>query len=86
MKIISWNVNGINSMFKSGNLEELIKKEKPDVLCIQEIRTKNVPDIDGYTVYSYPASRDSKYYGTAISAKVEPLSVVKGFGDEELDA
>ena len=86
MKIISWNVNGINSMYKSGNLEELIKKETPDILCIQEIRTKNVPNLEGYTVYSYPASKDSKYYGTAIYTKVEPLSIEKGFDDEEFDA
>ncbi|MBR2857977.1 exodeoxyribonuclease III, partial [bacterium] len=73
-------------MYKSGNLEELIKKENPDILCIQEIRTKDVPTLEGYTVYSYPASKDSKYYGTAIYTKVEPLSVVKGFDDEEFDA
>ena len=85
MKIISWNVNGINSKYKNGNLEELIKKENPDILCIQEIRTKKVPDFDGYSVYTYPASKDSKYYGTAIYTKIEPLSVKKGFGDEEFD-
>ena len=86
MKIISWNVNGIKSTYKSGNLEELIKKENPDILCIQEIKTKEVPNIDGYKVYSYPASKSSNFYGTAIYTKVEPLSVVKGFEDEEFDA
>ncbi len=86
MKIISWNVNGIKSTYKSGNLKELIKKESPDILCIQEIKTKEVPNLDGYKVYSYPASKSSNFYGTAIYTKVEPLSVVKGFEDEEFDA
>lgn len=85
MKIISWNVNGINSKYKSGNLEDLIKNEKPDILCIQEIKTKDVPEIDGYSLYSYPASKNSRFYGTALYTKIEPLSVDKGFGDDEFD-
>ena len=85
MKIISWNVNGIKSTYESGNLEDLIKKEKPDILCIQEIKTKDVPVIDGYELYSYPASKNSRFYGTAVYTKIEPLYVNKGFGDEEFD-
>lgn len=85
MKIISWNVNGIKSKYKSGNLEDLIKNEKPDILCIQEIKTKDVPEIDGYSLYSYPASKNSRFYGTALYTKIEPLSVDKGFGDDEFD-
>lgn len=86
MKIISWNVNGIKSTYKSGNLEEVIKKENPDILCIQEIKTKEVPNLDGYTLFSYPASKSTNFYGTAIYTKIEPLSIDKGFDDEEFDA
>ncbi len=86
MKIISWNVNGIKSVYKSGNLNELIKSENPDILCIQEIKTENVPNLDGYVLYSYPAIKSSNFYGTAIYTKTEPLSVKMGFDDEEFDA
>lgn len=85
MKIISWNVNGIKSAYKSGDLQELIKKENPDILCIQEIKTVEVPDFEGYTLYSYPCSERPNFYGTAIYTKIDSLSVTKGIGDEEFD-
>ena len=47
MKIISWNVNGIKSAYQSGDLQELVKNENPDILCIQEIKTVEVPTLDG---------------------------------------
>jgi exodeoxyribonuclease-3 len=37
MKIISWNVNGIRAVAKKG-FDNFLKKEKPDVLCLQEIK------------------------------------------------
>lgn len=40
MKIISWNVNGIRAVEKKGELESLIKKQKPDILFLQEIKAK----------------------------------------------
>ena len=86
MKIISWNVNGIKSTYQSGDLQELVKKESPDILCIQEIKTVEVPELDGYTLYSYPCSKMSNVYGTAIYSKVESLSVNKGIGDKEFDS
>ncbi len=86
MKIISWNVNGIKSTYQSGDLQELVKKESPDILCIQEIKTVEVPELDGYTLYSYPCSKMSNVYGTAIYSKVESLSVNKGIDDEEFDS
>ena len=86
MKIISWNVNGIKSTYENGGFESLIKEQSPDILCIQEIKTTEVPTLDGYTLYSYPSSELTNFYGTAVYTKVEPLSVNKGFGDDEFDA
>ena len=37
MKIISWNVNGIRAAMKKG-LPVFLKKERPDILCLQEIK------------------------------------------------
>ena len=83
MKIISWNVNGIKSKFESGDLEDLINKQKPDILCIQEIKTKNVPKLEGYKCCPYPSSKSSGYYGTAIYTKIDYVDCFRGFEDEE---
>lgn len=41
MKLISWNVNGLRSIFNK-DLEGFIIREQPDILCLQE--TKAWPD------------------------------------------
>ncbi|MCL2444578.1 exodeoxyribonuclease III [Candidatus Saccharibacteria bacterium] len=38
MKIYSWNVNGLRAVESKGKLEELLRVEKPDVVCFQEIK------------------------------------------------
>ena len=83
MKIISWNINGIIGTFTEGHLDEVIN-QNPDILCIQEIKTSVIPIIRGYKAYAYPSLFGGNY-GTAIYTKIEPLSVEKGFGDEEFD-
>lgn len=37
MKLISWNVNGLRAVQKKG-FAEFVKKEKPDILCLQETK------------------------------------------------
>ena len=39
MKIFSWNVNGIRAVQKKGFLG-FVKKFKPDILCLQEIKAE----------------------------------------------
>ncbi|MGQ0733755.1 MAG: exodeoxyribonuclease III [Acidobacteriota bacterium] len=52
MKIATWNVNGIRA--RQAQLLEWIGRERPDVLCLQEIKasldqlTFDLRDIDGY--------------------------------------
>jgi len=36
MKVITWNVNGIRA--RQAQLQELVDREQPDVLCLQEIK------------------------------------------------
>ena len=38
LKIISWNVNGLNSLLKGDSFDQLLKQEQPDVLCLQETK------------------------------------------------
>lgn len=85
MKIISWNVNGLKSIIENGFFEEIINQD-PDILCLQEVKSTEIPEIENYISYNYPASELVNLYGTAIYTKVEPLSVRKGFGDKEFDA
>lgn len=85
MKIISWNVNGLNSIIEKGFLDEIVSQD-PDILCLQEVKSTEIPEIENYISYNYPASELTNLYGTTVYTKVEPLSVRKGFGDKEFDA
>jgi exodeoxyribonuclease-3 len=55
MKIVTWNVNGIRA--RQAQLQELMDREQPDVLCLQEIKASldQLPvwlcDIEGYWCY-----------------------------------
>ena len=90
MKLISWNINGIRAANKKG-LFEWIKKESPDILCLQEIKAnheqipphlKNTP---GYNVFINSAERKG-YSGVATYTKLKPSSVKKGFNIEKFDS
>jgi len=89
LKILSWNVNGIRSALKKGFLEWL-KKESPDVLCVQEIKampSQLPPELlypDGYHVFWNPALRPG-YSGVATFTKEKPLAVKNGFGIQRFD-
>ena len=85
MKIISWNVNGLKSIIEKGFLEEIMAQD-PDILCLQEVKSTEIPEIENYISYNYHASELVNFYGTAVYTKIEPLSVRKGFGDKEFDA
>jgi len=89
MRLLSWNVNGIRAADKKG-LFTWFQKEKPDVLCLQEIKAlseqfpphlRNTP---GYNVFINPAERKG-YSGVATYAKQRPKTVKKGFGIEKFD-
>lgn len=89
MKIVSWNVNGIRAVYKKGFLKWL-QKEKPDILCLQEIKAKQsqVPlDLqkpEGYFVYFNPAKRPG-YSGTTVFTKQKPLEVEDAIGFKRFD-
>ncbi len=38
MKILSWNVNGLRSIQKKGDLARVIQTYNPDIVCLQEIK------------------------------------------------
>lgn len=68
MKIYSWNVNGVRAVLRKGALQEFIAAERPDILCLQEIKAKP-EQVDykfpGYKVFWNSAER-AGYSGTAV--------------------
>ncbi len=83
MKIVSWNVAGFRSCMSKGCLD-FIKKEKADVYCFQEVKSEDVPFIEGYEVFNFPAKKKG-YSGTLIYSKHKPISVSYGLGQKDFD-
>jgi exodeoxyribonuclease III len=91
MKIISWNVNGIRAVATKG-LSDFIKKEKPDILCLQETKISDVKreehefDFVNYKEYWHSAKRPG-YSGTMILVKngIKVLNFQNGLGEDRFD-
>lgn len=85
MKIISWNVNGLRAVHKKGLFMPFVEKYKPDIICLQEIKSQkeqNEIDLKEYEEFWNPAKRKG-YSGTAIFVKkdknLKVLSTSLGF-------
>lgn len=83
MKIVSWNVNGINACKRKGFLK-ILSNLKADVVCCQEIKTRCPLNTPGYIQFWNPGQR-SGYSGTLLLSKKTPLSVQYGFCKEKFD-
>lgn len=89
MKIVTWNVNGIRAIQKKGFIP-WVEKEKPDVLCLQEIKARPeqlepaLLNLKGYEAHFNPAQKPG-YSGTAIYSRVKPDEVWRGIGDPQFD-
>ncbi|MSR77776.1 MAG: exodeoxyribonuclease III [Candidatus Omnitrophica bacterium] len=83
-KLVSWNVNGIRSVLGKGALQNLLQKESPDILCLQEIKAESsqveLPlEFSSYTPHWNSAEKKG-YSGTAIFTKKKPLKATYGLG------
>lgn len=89
MKIISWNVNGIRACSKKGFLT-FLKRQKPDILCIQETRAhkdqldSKITSPSQYHSY-WSLSDVSGYSGTATYSKVKPKLISTEIGLPKYD-
>lgn len=90
MKIVSYNVNGIRAALKKG-LAEWIKKEDPDIFCIQESKSQSdqIPastfeDL-GYHAYWHSAEKKG-YSGVVSFSKTKADKVVAGMGMDKYDS
>lgn len=91
MRIISWNVNGIRATkgkTKAGEkcvagqesvFDCLLKEQVPDILCLQEVKTSNIQDLDFlkpvYPHIQFRAAEKKGYSGVALLSKQQPVSV-----------
>ncbi len=86
MKIISWNVNGIRAVLNKGLLD-FVKKENPDILCLQETKAhpEQVDEILSDYKHYWNSAEKKGYSGTVIFTKKKPLSSELGIGIKEHD-
>lgn len=90
MKLISWNVNGLRAHLKKDSWA-WIHKQKPDVICLQEIKSKpeqltdaQMETFKGYTVAWNPAERPG-YSGVATMVSKKSNEDIIGFGVPKFD-
>ncbi len=90
MKIISWNVNGIRSIFKT-TFKNLLQETDPDIICLQETKADHgdlsgeYTQIDGYWSYFNSSSLRKGHSGVAVYTKIKPLTVETKLGIERFD-
>lgn len=103
VNILSYNVNGLQSVLKTdpsgfkdtksklsttNTISALLKRENPDVVCLQEIRCSEKFSQRKYFpgfAYHYCNHCTAKkgYSGTMILSKIKPLRVINNFGPDE---
>ena len=85
MKIATWNVNGIRA--RHAQFVEFVQNEKPDVLCLQELKAKieQIPEtcqIPDYWCYWHGAAA---YSGVGLHLRRETFPEQPNFSHPEFD-
>jgi exodeoxyribonuclease-3 len=78
-KLVSWNVNGLRAVLAKG-FRDYLADEKPDVICLQEIKCTSdqvTYDLTGYEPFWNSAAKPG-YSGTALFTRRAPLAVTTG--------
>ena len=90
IKLVSWNVNGIRAVSKKEDFWSWFESDESDIINFQEVRAtqeqipKRLAEIDEFHKF-YNEAEKKGYSGVGTYSKIEPLSVEKGLGVEELD-
>jgi exodeoxyribonuclease-3 len=86
VKIATWNVNGIRA--RAAQVQELVERERPDVLCLQEIKARpdQVPEplceLGGYWCYWHGAGG---YSGVGLHVRKDHFLVQPAFSHPTFD-
>lgn len=88
MRIISWNVNGLRSIYRK-DFQRWAENSAADIICIQEIKAAEadavaLPVPKGYHLYINSAERKG-YSGTACYVKERPLALATRIGHGRFD-
>jgi exodeoxyribonuclease-3 len=89
MKFLSWNVNGLRSVWQKGFLD-WFEREQADFVSLQETKiseekiTHQFRNVSGYQSFWHSAEKPG-YSGVAIYSRREPQNVHYGIGDAEID-
>ena len=77
VKLITWNVNGIRAVLrKSNDLQKLLKREQPDLLCLQETKLAvsrdcaEIGKLKGYVHVDSVSTKRNGYSGTRVYLRV----------------
>jgi len=90
LNIISWNVNGIRAVVRKGFID-FLKKEKPDILCLQEIKINDQKrELEKFDFKNYQefwnSAKKPGYAGTAILTKnIIPTKITNGVSNQKFD-
>jgi exodeoxyribonuclease-3 len=86
MRIVTWNVNSIKAHFDQ--VSEWVKEEKPDVLCLQEIKCED-PNFPAAAFedlgYTCAVHGQKTYNGVAILARGKLENIERGLPGDESD-
>jgi exodeoxyribonuclease-3 len=99
IRIISWNVNGINSIlnkevYQGKRFDDYLNNSDFDIICLSEIKLSTEEDIrkvDNKILqnYKYRYWNQSKvkrgYSGTVIFSKIQPINVMYGINKDNND-
>jgi exodeoxyribonuclease-3 len=85
MKLVTWNVNSIRA--RRERLAAWVDANKPDVLCLQEIKvpTDEMPGDLAAAGYHVAAWGQKSYNGVAIASRLPLEDVTRGFADGGAD-
>lgn len=90
MKLISWNVNGLRALLRTGNWGDVFEFS-PDILCLQETKahpeqlSSALREVKGFKAYFASSEIKKGYSGVAVYSKQEPLEVKYGMGMKKFD-
>lgn len=69
---------------KTGHFDEIFEQD-PDILCLQEVKSAEIPEKEGYHSYLFPSKKGVNYSGVAVYTKIKPISIRRGFGKSKFD-
>lgn len=90
IKLVSWNVNGMNSAMGKG-FPDVLRQMDADIFAVQETKlqpeklTKKMADMEGYESYWSHCTLKKGYSGVCVYSRLSPKNVKYGIGISEYD-